>query len=30
MTETLSKRKRSTVANSAADLTEELNRHAGH
>ena len=29
MTETLSKRKRSTVANSAADLTEELNRHAG-
>lgn len=29
MTATLSKRKRSTVANSAADLTEELNRHAG-
>ena len=29
MTETLSKRKRSTVANSAADLIEELNRHAG-
>ena len=29
ITETLSKRKRSTVANSAADLTEELNRQAG-
>ena len=28
MTETLSKRKRSKVVNSAADLTEELNRHA--
>ena len=30
MTETLSKRKRSTVANSAADLIEELNRIPDH
>ena len=29
MTETLSKRKRNTVASSAADLTAELNRHVG-
>ena len=29
MTETLTKRKRHTVASSASDLTDELNRHAG-